>query len=295
MGRVLLCCSLAGALLLASAAGCIASAGAPPLKKHPGLSPRLVLSRAARSKDFPFSMDGESFTQDLLPAFAAQWAAANVLLGRSAAAAGRHFIESLNCSSWATSKHILQLQLTLSPQAISTVLRYCVVRHDANTLELTVCTRSKATGDSWNPLIHFKGTPKEGSGYKKICTHRENLVRLCKAQVPSMSAIELAEMLASVPVIPAVFSQTIRSIVVEDSAAEAAVAESSGSVSQFDSESEKSAARADSTKREAATTESQAGTQLLVQMQDNEEETSNRVLTGFSSNSEEGEEQRDYM
>lgn len=240
--RVLWCvflnCSLTVVLLLGAAVG------GPP-KKHPGLSPQLILSRAARAKGFPFSADSAAFAHDLLPAFAAQWASANVLLGRSAAAGGRRFIESFKCSSWAASKHKLELQLTLGLD-MAAVLRYCVMRHDASTLELTVCTRSKATG-SWNPLIHFEGTPKEGSGYKKICTHRENLVHLCNSHVPSISAIELAEMLASVPVIPAVFSQTIRAIVVEDSAAEAAVAESSGSVSQFDSEYSTSA-RADSTK-----------------------------------------------
>jgi hypothetical protein len=196
-------------------------------------SHKVVLSRASRSKAFPFSSSREAFSQELLPSFAANWAEANALLGRSAAAAGRRFIESCNCTSWVVSRCLhacaLSLHLTLGPDtADSTVLRCQVVQHDANTLELIVCAGSKLDGAPWKPLIHFEGTPKDGSGYKKVSTDRENLMQLCESHAPALSFIDLAEMLSNIPVLPALWVDAVRSQVLEDAAAEAAWEESSG-------------------------------------------------------------------
>jgi len=221
----------------------LAGAAVPPQKTH-------LLHQAARTKGFPFSSSRITFLQELVPAFADTWAANNVLLGRSAAQQGRHLIDCLNCTSWEVSRvgrtgRALEVLATLGAAAQDrqlsppTVLRFRVHRENPSgeeerILQFSVCAgstkRNCPNADDWRPLIQFEGTPREGSGFKKVKTEGDNLVAICRSHAPALSSIDLAELLASIPLLPAAWVNCVRAHVLEEVCAEAAWEESSGTL-----------------------------------------------------------------
>ena len=202
------------------------------------------LGRASRATGFHFSARREAF-QELLGAFGARWARQNRNLGPSAVAQGAALIASLNCtlscSRVERGASVLEVHMVAAgsarhrmpaaANATATVLRFRV-KQRSGLLEFAVCAGLYApaapSGDDWVSLIRFEGTsPKDGSGYKKVRTDRESLTRLCAAHAPALSFIDLAEMLASVPVAPTAWIDCVRAHVLEDAASEAAWAEGS--------------------------------------------------------------------
>ncbi len=240
-----------GALLLAAGAAVGASfacrsrvmrlIGGAPAEEGPKNG---RLWRESRALGFRFPARREAF-RELFGAFGARWARQNRNLGRSAAAQGAALIASLNCT-WSCSRvergaavleaHIVAAGsarhgMPAAANATATVLRFRV-KQRSGLFEFAVCAGRYAPaappGDDWVPLIGFEGTsPKDGCGYKKVRTDRESLTRLCAAHAPALSFIDLAEMLASVPVVPTAWIDCVRAHVLEDAASEAAWAEGS--------------------------------------------------------------------
>ena len=204
----------------------------------------MVLLRAARAKGFPFSSSREACTKELLPSFAASWESANIYLGRKAVRQGRHMIDSFDCTRWDARTQTggreldVHFKLPASREIAklpgATELHYHVVQRDTSVLLLEVWARfydmkdvpTKAcahlTRGAWKLLISFEGTSRDGEGYKKVLTHSENLAECLRAHAPALSFMDLAELLASAPVVPAAWSECIRAHILEDAAAEAA-------------------------------------------------------------------------
>ena len=177
------------------------------------------------------------------------WSADNVLLGKSAAEQGRHLILSLNCSGWWVSRvghtgKALTVHFKLCTHkvgiedALATELQFKVVQNKENdVLEYSVCssgTRKSAAGkgdenEKPRSLLIFEGTPRDGEGFQKVLTHRENLLKVCQEHAQNLSFIDLAEMLASMPILPAAWADVVRARILEDAAAEAAWEEDSSS------------------------------------------------------------------
>ena len=238
---------------LALAGGTCASVTPPHAEKAGRPSPQLVLARAVRAQGFPFSATQTVFSGELLPAFAQQWAReSRTLLGPTAARQGQLLLESSTCTSWSSAKPerdklgalVVHLSLPCRRGSVAvSMLRFQVVsaaagasgfRKDGEcTLELSVCARvyrgslpKLCAGHNddgpWMPLIKFEGTPREGTGFQKIMTHRENLMEICAVQAPALSFVDMAEILARVPIIPAAWVDIVRARVLEDAASEAA-------------------------------------------------------------------------
>ena len=224
--------AIEGMMLLAAAAAAARAQGGGTAGAQLAL-----LRRAARAKGFPFSARREAF-QELLPAFGARWAEQNRDLGRSPAAQGAVLIASLRCTAWSCSRGergagALEARVEAAHGArrptTALVLRFRVEQR-ADLFTFAVCTATRGGGapSDWAPLVGFEASsPRDGSGYKKVRTDSENLKRLCAAHAPALSSIDLAEMLASVPVLPAAWIDCVRAHVLEDAAADAAWEEGS--------------------------------------------------------------------
>lgn len=239
---------------LALAGGTCACATRPHAEKAGRPSPQLVLARAVRATGFPFSATQTVFSDELLPAFAQQWAReGRTLLGPTAARQGQQLLESSTCTSWSSTKPerdklralVVHLSLPFRRESVAvSMLRFQVLSAAAGasgfrkddgegTLELSVCARiyrgslpklcaGHDDDGPWMPLIKFEGTPREGTGFQKIMTHRENLMEICAVQAPALSFVDMAEILARVPILPASWVDIVRARVLEDAASEAA-------------------------------------------------------------------------